>query len=131
MRGEAGMSRVELESEYPGWLVDELIGHEGWNAARDYESDAEVEARTRRVAQWLTADWVQAAEATAEAQIAAFVIHANFKRLLIGELLETDRWPSSDTAIWNTAITQLHYEGGEWKLVQWNAIEHLELSLRT
>jgi 2,3-bisphosphoglycerate-dependent phosphoglycerate mutase len=127
LRGEPGMGRAELEAAYPGWLVDPAIGVEGWNAGRKYESCEDVARRAERVATWLTEGW----SPTAVGATAALIIHADFKRLLIGELLETDRWPESVQPIWNTGISVLEFDGDEWQLVEWNLVPHLPSECRS
>lgn len=127
LKGEPGMSCAELATEYPTWDIDPAIGPHGWNIDREYETDAAVQLRARSVAYWLAQVWQPIREGTQ----AALVIHADFKRLLIEEMLGTDRWPDSYDPIWNTAITQLDWHADHWSLAQWNSVDHLPDDLRS
>ncbi len=127
VRGEPGMNRAQLQDAYPGWHIDDSIGPGGWNVNREYESDSECQQRAGRVASWLTKQW----SPTSSDHMAAFVIHADFKRVLIGELLETDRWPDHWQPLWNTGLSQLVFDGSQWQLLKWNLVSHLSPELRT
>ncbi len=127
LRGEPGMSRAQLEKGYPGWSIDESIGTRGWNEDRDYETHQQAIQRAGRVTQWLTRQW----SPTSSECMAALIIHADFKRVLISALLESDGWPDRGQPIWNTAISHLKLVGSQWKLQTWNMAEHLTHQLRT
>jgi 2,3-bisphosphoglycerate-dependent phosphoglycerate mutase len=125
--GEPGMGRAELEANYPGWAIDEAIGPHGWNAGREYESCAAVKLRAAGVARWLSQTWTP----TARHAVAALIIHADFKRILLAELLQSDQWPDSMQPIWNTGISLLRFAGNAWQLLEWNSAAHLPPDLRT
>jgi len=125
--GSPGMNRVELESGYPGWAICETIGPNGWNHGRVYESELEVEQRANRVAAWLSSQWLQESPAA----MAALVIHADFKRVLLETLLGTSRWTNHWQPIYNTAISHLQHVDDKWQLVEWNLIQHLTPDLRS
>ncbi len=125
--GSPGMNRVELETSYPGWAICETIGPHGWNHGRHYESELEVEQRARRVALWLSSQWLQ----ESPAEMAALVIHADFKRILLEVLLGTSRWTDHSQPIYNTAVTHLQHVDNKWQLVEWNSTQHLTPDLRS
>lgn len=127
LRGEPGMCCNVLGQCYPQWIIDPSIGPHGWNAGREYESFHEVTGRARRVNQWLSDQWQPGTDGTA----AALVIHADFKRVLLMEMLNVGAWPGSDSPIWNTAVSQVDYSAGRWQLVEWNSANHLPDELRT
>lgn len=127
LRGEPGMCCNVLGQCYPEWIIDPLIGPAGWNAGREYESFHQTVTRARRVNQWLTDQWQPVSDGTA----AALVIHADFKRVLLMELLDSGAWPGSESPIWNTAVTHLQYSAGAWRLIEWNSTYHLPDELRT
>lgn len=126
-RGEPGMCSYMLGRLYPEWIIDPLIGPRGWNVNRQYESYHEVQVRADNVNEWLTQQW-QPAQPGA---LAALIIHADFKRVLITQMLGTDDWPNFDSPIWNTSISLLQYDLGAWQMLVWNSAEHLPLELRT
>lgn len=127
LRGEPGMGRAELELNYPEWDIDEAIGADGWNANRPYESCDAVKLRARNVATWLN----QSLSTRGERAMAALIIHADFKRVLLAELLQSDQWPGSTEPIWNTGVSLLRFRRGQWQLLEWNSADHLPLDLRT
>ncbi len=126
-RGEPGMCCRTLAELYPQWIIDSRITDRGWNADRDYESFHEVQQRAKEVFQWLTDQW----HPVRPGALAALVIHADFKRVLTSELLRCGSWPGAELPVWNTSVSQLHYDGSKWHLVEWNCAEHLPLELRT
>lgn len=118
--GRPGLNRAQLQAAYPHWEVDPSIGQHGWNAGRGYETAEEVVHRARRVASWLSS-LHQGGEG-----LAALVIHADFKRVLMEVMLQSNRWLASEQPIWNTSVSQLRYENARWHLIDWNATRHLE-----
>jgi 2,3-bisphosphoglycerate-dependent phosphoglycerate mutase len=127
LRGEPGMGRAELQAAYPGWDIDEAIGPHGWNADREYESCDAVKLRAAGVASWLS----RSCPPNGSQGIAALVIHADFRRVLMAEMLQTDQWPDSSQPIWNTGISLLRFDGHTWQLLEWNSAVHLPADLRT
>lgn len=125
LRGAPGMGRAELQRDYPGWDICETIGPEGWNHGRDYETELEATNRAQRVADRLTHRWL----ADCPGEMAAMVIHADFKRILLIALLGTDRWDAHWQPIYNTAVTHLERVGDQWKLAEWNSVTHLTQDL--
>ena len=121
LKAAAGMNRVELEQGYPGWEVCETIGPRGWNHGRDYETHSQAQHRAQRVADRLTNRWLP----EFPGEMAALVIHADFKRILLIALLGTDRWDDHWQPIYNTSITYLQRVGNQWQLVEWNSVLHL------
>ena len=121
LRGAAGMNRVELETDYPGWEICQTIGPLGWNHGRDYETDRQAQHRAQRVADRLTHRWLP----EFPGEMAALVIHADFKRILLIALLGTDRGDDHWQPIYNTSITHLQRVGNQWQLVEWNSVQHL------
>ena len=121
LRGAPGMNRAELQKDYLGWEICETIGSEGWNHGRDYETEHQAKHRAERVASRLTNGWLPAFPG----EMAALVIHADFKRILLMALLGTDRWDEHWQAIYNTSITHLERVGNKWQLAEWNSVTHL------
>ena len=59
------------------------------------------------------------------------IIHADFKRKLIRELISGDADPSAFGKLRNTGITKLNLEGGRWELDWFNSVSHLPADLIT
>jgi broad specificity phosphatase PhoE len=121
------MGRAELEAAYPGWNIDDAIGPHGWHAGREYESCAAVKLRAAGVAEWLRQAW----SPSRPDGVTALIIHADFKRVLLAELLQSDDWPGSLEPIWNTGVSLLRLHRDHWELLEWNSAEHLPPELRT
>ncbi len=112
LRGEPGMCCNVLAQLYPDWTIDPLIGPRGWNVDREYETHEEVVQRAANVKLWLTEHWQPVASGT----MSALVIHADFKRVLMEQLLGKTDWHGAEEPIWNTAVSHLSYDGSHWKL---------------
>ncbi|MDX1928437.1 MAG: histidine phosphatase family protein [Pirellulaceae bacterium] len=121
LRGAPGMNRAELQRDYPEWQICSTIGEQGWNHGREYETEHQAIQRAERVAHRLTTRWL----AEFPGEVAALVIHADFKRILLMALLGTDRWDEHWQPIYNTAVTHLERDGNRWQLAQWNSVTHL------
>jgi 2,3-bisphosphoglycerate-dependent phosphoglycerate mutase len=121
-RGEPGMGRGELAEKFPGWFIDERISDQGW-WGREYESHSQACLRTKEVAQWLNRHVV-----TDCASLDAFVIHADFKRLLLLELLG-QQWTAAHNLqlgpLLNTGMTLLEFNQAGWMLRSFNSASHL------
>lgn len=125
LRGAPGMTRAELQTSYPGWAVCETISANGWNHGREYENEHQAKLRAERVAHRLTNRWLT----DFPGEMAALVIHADFKRILLIGLLGTDRWEEHWQPIYNTAITHLERVGNKWQIAEWNSVKHLTTDL--
>lgn len=121
LRGAPGMNRAELQTNYPGWEICETIGYKGWNHGREYETEHQAHLRAERVAYRLTNRWLP----EFPGEMAALVVHADFKRILLIALLGTHRWDDHWQPIYNTSITYLQRVGNQWQLVEWNSVLHL------
>lgn len=123
--GEEGMSRAELQTRYPGYRIDDRIGHRGWWQSKSYESHAEAIERARRMSVWL------AMEVKKTNGLTVAIIHADFKRLLLGEMLHAAVDVKRLGSILNTSATRLRLIDGEWHLDIFNSISHLPSHLIT
>jgi 2,3-bisphosphoglycerate-dependent phosphoglycerate mutase len=121
LRGSPGMNREELQRDYPNWEVCQTIGAQGWNYGREYESEHQAMRRAEKVADRLTNRWLSGFPG----QMAALVIHADFKRILLIAMLGTDRWKDHGQPIYNTAVTHVERIGDRWQLADWNSVSHL------
>lgn len=123
-RGEPGLGRSQLLAAYPGWEVDAAIEELGW-WGREYENLSQATLRARRVAKWLTE------LVTTTPGNYAVVIHADFKRLLLFELLPGQSHQELATApLYNTGVTSFAWESG-WQLQKFNSVDHLPPELVT
>ncbi len=118
--GRPGMSRREIEAEFPDYIIDAQIDDQGWWKNRPYESVTEARARARRMVEQAIREFRGTRETV------ALVMHADFKRLVLGEMFSTPplhngQWLRS---IYNTAVTTIDGHS-ELTLVRYNSTEHL------
>jgi 2,3-bisphosphoglycerate-dependent phosphoglycerate mutase len=122
MVGQPGMTEREITAAFPGYKIDPAIGEAGWWSSKPHESAEQAMLRARK----LIPDMMQ--RFGSPENVVAFVMHADFKRLLIEQLLTN----SSDGAaydanapIYNTAVTRLHISFSDIRLDLYNCVEHL------
>jgi broad specificity phosphatase PhoE len=114
------MGCEELRSRYPHWHVDERIAVAGW-WGKPYESLEAATVRAQQVTRWMVQELVPIAG------IHLFIVHADFKRLLIAALLG-ERAANVMPIIGplhNVGITRFEWNGWEWQLNCLNATSHL------
>lgn len=128
-RGEAGLGLSQLRANYPTWEIDTSIAETGW-WGRDFETWEQGRARAATVARWLTS------ELAAATGTHVLVIHADFKRLLLEAMFSESQLASQqiDLAgepLYNTGITCIEFDQGQWSVGGFNSIEHLPSALVT
>lgn len=114
-KGEPGMGAEQIKQGYPGWHVDEAISNSGW-WGRPYETADQAQIRAASVASWL------AREVAPQGGMHALVIHADFKHLLLGELLGEE--PELAEPLYNVGITMFERSGENWLPAKLNSVEH-------
>ena len=129
-KGEPGMGRSELAQRFPGWIIDSRIAESGW-WDRPLESTSEARQRAHFVQRWLENDLLALNH---QKTLDVLVIHADFKRLLIMQLLGQawkDQHHEQLGPLVNAGITVLEFSQGNWSLNCFNAASHLPVSLIT
>ncbi len=127
--GGPGMTRAEIlrfAASFPQeFVIDETITEEGWWGSQLRESDQEAGARASVVIDRL----IKTFGSRGETIVA--VIHADFKRCLLNQMLtgvaDIDRLGS----LVNTGISKLNYDGESWHLQWLNSASHLPARLVT
>lgn len=128
-RGEPGLGLSQLRTGYPNWEIDSSIAEAGW-WGRDFETREQGRARAASVAQWLTRELLTATG------IHVLVIHADFKRLLLEAMFSESQLASQQidlatAPLYNTGISCLEFNQGEWSLGGFNSTAHLSPALVT
>jgi 2,3-bisphosphoglycerate-dependent phosphoglycerate mutase len=124
-RGEPGMARQRLEAVYPTWTVDDRIANTGW-WGRDYETLDQATQRSVDVATWLKTHVAQSPG------VHLFVIHADFKKLLLANMLaDQSQVDLPNLRLYNAGITCFDLVEGSWSLNDLNSVSHLTPSLVT
>jgi len=131
-QGRPGMSQSEIAAEFPEYVVETAIGHEGWWRCQPYENDEQAKQRARRLLE-RTLHTFAGSE-----QVIAYVMHADFKRMLLSEMFSQPHSGSSGKLsnghtilINNTGVTQVIAREGRFHLQELNSISHLPLGIRT
>jgi len=121
-KGEPGMGRLELAERYPGWKIDERIAASGW-WGRPYETRAQAGQRASAVRNWLEQHVV-----TDDSGLDVLVIHADFKRLMLLEMLGnawSDQHDLQLGPLANAGVTVMEYKRSLWTLHAYNSVGHL------
>lgn len=116
-----GMARTEIESNFPGYQIEPSIGEHGWWRGRPYETMDAARARASRLIARMNSEFGTSADRIAT------VVHADFKQLLLQELLPVgdDRSSISWSGIYNAAVTAVEIRDGRPRLIQFNTTGHL------
>jgi len=126
LRGAPGMNRAEIEIDFPNFAIPDDIGEDGWWMSKPYETWEQAADRAQRIVQRLKNEFGKTD------QTIACLIHADFKALLLTEILGNrhSQW-SGYYDLLNTGVTILRFENDEFELVSLNDTSHLNESLRT
>jgi 2,3-bisphosphoglycerate-dependent phosphoglycerate mutase len=136
-RPDVGMGRTEIATRFPKWSIDPKISDHGWYHGQPLESNAAAMNRARNVVRWITNEVSIERHATDKV---AFVIHADFKMLLLKAMADSldkkssqvfDDFYADGCEPWNTSITHLQGAGSDWQIESLNCVEHLPAELRT
>ncbi len=125
--GGPGLSRAEVIShigDSSKSTLDELITEQGW-WGRDRETPEQATIRASQVRNRIVQTFGGSDRSV------AMIIHADFKRKLIGRLLDGSIDPHLLGALRNTGITKLNYDGQRWQLDWFNSVSHLPARLIT
>ena len=122
---EAAESETEIVDAVDQCLIDESIDQAGWWAGKQRESEEEALQRARLV----TDRMIDTFGATGQVVVA--IIHADFKRLLLGEMLRTALDTSLLGPMRNTGISKIDFDGHAWRLDWLNSVTHLPHRLIT
>lgn len=120
MRGEPGMSRSEIEWQFPGFTVTDGIDEHGWYKSPDRESYAEARDRAVRLVRETQLEFGNTDERI------GFVIHCDLKRFLVEAF--HDDWIDIPM---NTSVTTVEFTPDAVRLVESNQVDHLPTALHT
>jgi hypothetical protein len=114
------MSRLEIEREFPGFIVSADINGQGWWASKPFENQESARHRAIGLLQRTLDEFIHTDERV------AFVMHADIKLLFLqlfhSELLDVSC---------NTSVTTIHITTGICRLEDYNYIRHLPDELIT
>ena len=117
--GRPGMDRQTLSQQFPEFDLPADIDELGWWKSRPYESWDDARGRAQRQAARLIQTF-----AGTHAQVAC-VIHADFKSLLLEELVADRAHAFSPSQMSNCGVSYLSYSEASFQLHDFNSIDHL------
>ncbi|TDJ18126.1 MAG: histidine phosphatase family protein [Gammaproteobacteria bacterium] len=118
--GQPGMSRSEIEREFPGFNVAADINGQGWWASKPFESQESARHRAIGLLQCTLDEFIHTDERV------AFVMHADIKLLFLQQI--HSEWLDVPC---NTSVTTIHITTGHYRLEDYNYIRHLPNELIT
>jgi len=114
MVGRPGLTRLEIEAQFPGFLVADEIDNGGWWRSQAYENREDALRRAAIVLQQTREEFAHTDERV------AYVTHADFKLLFLehfhGEPLEVPN---------NTSVTKVIMTTDQCILAEHNGVAHL------
>ena len=122
--GGQGLGRSAILKQMPGAIVDDTISEAGW-WGRDRETDTETLQRASDVITRLVDTFGSSGK-----HVVA-VIHAEFKRHLLVQMLHGLVDANQFGPLRNTCITKVDFDGTRWHLDWLNSVSHLPATLVT
>jgi len=128
VEGGPGLGREDvirhLVNDETHCSLDETIVESGWWAGRRRETAEEATLRAQLVLCRLL-------DTFDNGQVVVMVIHADFKRKLLMEMIGVVHNPQQFGKLRNTGITKLDHDGQRWQLDWFNSVSHLPARLIT
>ncbi len=123
--GGLGLGRAAIINHIPGALVDESILDGGWWGGRAREAEDEAKARAATVIERLVATF-----GNSQRHVVA-IIHADFKRCMLTQMLDGVADAKMFGPLRNTGISKVDFDGKRWQLDWLNSVSHLPARLIT
>ena len=127
--GAAGLGRQAIlrhAAATPDTIeVDVTIGDDGWWGGRPRETEEQAIARSASVIRRLRETF------GSDGKTVVMITHADFKRLLVTEMMAGSIDADLLGPMRNTGITKLNFDGSRWQLDWFNSVSHLPSRLIT
>jgi broad specificity phosphatase PhoE len=124
-RAQPGLGRKAILEAYPQFEIEPELPDEGWWQGEGREADHAAIERAQRLLERLRSRF----GGTSAVVIA--VTHADFKRLLLEQILEQNPLIDRFGPLINTGVTHLREWRGRWRIDGFNAASHLPAELIT
>ena len=123
-QGRPGMSGRQIVQEFPEATLVDDIGDEGWWRSQPRETDDQAQIRATRIIDRLISTFASTDE------VVACVIHADFKNLVISQLLDREYDPNVPAIYKNASVTCFDFHGpSDHHLERENCVLHLSPDL--
>ena len=123
--GRPGLTRRELQRDFPEFEIPSDIDQHGWWKSRPHETFAQAWSRAGRQVDRLFAEF-----AGTDAEVAC-VIHADFKELMLRRILEEKFDHHLGASLLNVSVSHFRFEGRQPQLVALCDVTHVPDGLRT
>ena len=120
MEGRPGMTRSEIEAQFPQYDVGKDINESGWWKSKPCESKAIACRRAQAILATTRREFARTDERV------AYVMHGDFKILLLKCI--DDRTLENP---WNTSVTRCVLTSDDTGLREFNSVQHLPVDLVT
>ncbi len=124
-QGGMGLGRSQILQLIPDAKIDDSIPERGWWGGRDRETDDEAVVRATEVIRRLETTFGD------NGQHVVAVIHADFKRQLLIQMLAGLADANQFGPLRNTGITKIDFDGIRWRLDWLNSVSHLPAKIIT
>ena len=127
--GRPGMTRLEINAEFPQYIVESAIDGQGWWKCQTYENEDLARKRAQRLIRRTIATFGDTNECI------AYVMHGDFKRIFLNEMFSDSAltWSSNGhtVVLYNTGVTQVIGREGRFHVEALNDVGHLRDDIRT
>jgi 2,3-bisphosphoglycerate-dependent phosphoglycerate mutase len=118
--GRPGMTRIQIEGEFPGFRVSPEIDGQGWWGCKPRETEVEAIVRAERLLKQTIDEFARTGERI------ALVMHADFKVALLRQF----HFAPLATP-YNTSVTAVAVEASVPRVIDYNSVRHLPAELVT
>jgi broad specificity phosphatase PhoE len=125
LEGRPGMTRAEIETEFPEFEIPADIDARGWWKGKPFESMDDARRRAERQVARLVEEF------GSTGCTVACIVHADFKELLVRSIVEEDIDTFSAADLHNTGVSLFHFDQGKAKVLEFNDTAHLTNGLRS
>ena len=125
LHGRPGMNREALSREFPGFVIPADIDVSGWWKSQPYETHWQATSRAQQQAARLRDEFC------GTSAVVGCIIHADFKDLMLAEILGEVYREHAMADLKNTGVTRIDFRGSTPEVVWFNDTSHLGDELKS
>ena len=118
--GESGLTRMEIEQQFPEFNIEATFGSDGWWRQQPYEVKDQARKRAGDLLQRTQVQFAGSSERV------AYVMHAEIKLLMLEHF-----YSEPLDKPYNASVTRITMTSDELQLVEYNGVAHLPTRLIT